>query len=62
MGWEGGITLLIVTLMLVGLVLEKPTPDVLVLGAVVLLILTGILTPEEALSVSGRIHTPLSHT
>ena len=50
MGWEGGITLLVVTLMLVGLVLEKLTPDVLVLGAVVLLILAGILTPEEALS------------
>jgi di/tricarboxylate transporter len=36
--------------MVLGLVLEKLTPDVLVLGAVVVLVLAGIVTPEDALA------------
>ncbi len=49
LGGEAWFTLAVVGLMLVGLVLEKLTPDVLVVGALVVLILAGILTPEQAL-------------
>ena len=49
MGSEAWLTLGIVALMILGLVQERLTPDAIVLGAVVLLLLLGILEPAEAL-------------
>jgi di/tricarboxylate transporter len=46
---EAWITVGIIGLMIVGLVQERLTPDSIVLGALVLLVLLGILEPEEAL-------------
>jgi di/tricarboxylate transporter len=48
-GWHDEITLIVVGLMVVGLVREKLTPDVLVVGAMALLLLLGILDPGDAL-------------
>jgi di/tricarboxylate transporter len=48
-GWHDEITLIVVGLMVVGLVREKLTPDVLVVGAMALLLLLGVLDPGDAL-------------
>ena len=50
MGAEGWITVAVVGLMIVGLVQERLSPDILVLGALVLLLLFGVLDPGEALA------------
>ncbi|MCE2389931.1 MAG: SLC13 family permease, partial [Proteobacteria bacterium] len=50
MSWEFWFTLTVVVAMIVGLVQERLSPDTLVLGALVLLMLFGIVTPEQGLS------------
>ena len=47
MGWEGYFALGVVGVVFAGLVSNK-APDALLIGAVVLFILTGIITPQEA--------------
>lgn len=49
MGWEAYFTLGTVALVIIGLASERLAPDVLVIGAVTLLLLAGILSPEQAL-------------
>lgn len=50
MGWDAWVTVGTVALVIIGLAMERIAPDVLVLGAVTLLLLFGILTPEQALA------------
>lgn len=49
MSFEIGFVLIIVALMMAGLILELARPDLIVFGTLTILLLTGILTPEEAL-------------
>ena len=49
LNFDAGVTLLVVGLMIVGLVREHLTPDTLVLGALVALVVVGVLRPEQAL-------------
>ncbi len=46
----GWVTVIVMAAMIVGLVQERLTPDVIVLGALVLLMLSGVVNPEEALA------------
>jgi di/tricarboxylate transporter len=50
MGWDAWFTLGLVTAVVLALAMERIAPDVVVLGAVTLLLLVGILTPEQALA------------
>ena len=49
LSFDAAVTLLVVGLMIVGLVQERLTPDSLVLGALVVLVVAGVVRPEEAL-------------
>lgn len=49
MSFEIGFVLFIVVLMMAGLILELARPDLIVFGTLTIFLLTGILTPEEAL-------------
>lgn len=50
MTFPAGLTLFVVGLMLLGLVFEVLAPDVIVFSALGTLLLTGVLTPKDALS------------
>jgi di/tricarboxylate transporter len=50
MGWEAWFTLAMVALVVFELARERVPPDVLIIGVVTLLLLVGILTPEQALA------------
>ena len=47
MGWEAWFTIGVTALVLIALMLEKPA-DLVFMGAIILLSLTGIIKPEEA--------------
>ncbi|WP_010529517.1 SLC13 family permease [Lentibacillus jeotgali] len=49
MTWEIGFVLVVVVLMLVGLMLEVARPDMILVSVLIVFLLTGILSPEEAL-------------
>lgn len=50
MGWEAGFTLAIVGLAVVALIRDMFAPDLIFLGLLALLLVAGILSPEEALA------------
>ena len=50
MGWEGWFSTAITTLCFSTLALTRYSPDIVLLGGVTLLLLAGVLTPEQALS------------
>ncbi|MCP4007798.1 MAG: SLC13 family permease [bacterium] len=50
MGWEFWFTLAVVFAMIVGLIQERLTPDTLVLGALVILLLAGVVDPSSGLA------------
>ncbi|MBI2824930.1 MAG: SLC13 family permease [Planctomycetia bacterium] len=49
MGWEGVLTLLMLGMALAAMVFTNIAPDLAMLGGVVVLLLTGVLEPSEAL-------------
>lgn len=49
MGWDAWFTIAITVLVLIGLMLEKPA-DLVFMGAIILLSICGVITPEEAFS------------
>jgi len=48
LGWQAWITLATIAAMVVALVREVARPDLIFLGTLGLLLLTGVLTPQEA--------------
>ena len=50
MGWEGWFSIAITTLCFSTLALTRISPDIVMLGGLTLLLLAGVLSPEQALS------------
>ncbi|MCB0315661.1 MAG: SLC13 family permease, partial [Calditrichaeota bacterium] len=48
LSWQALTTLLIIIIMLIALIREVARPDLILLGTLGLLLLPGIITPEEA--------------
>ena len=50
MGWEGWYSIAVTTLCFTTLALTRYSPDIVMVGGLTLLLLAGVLTPEQALS------------
>ncbi len=50
MGWEGWYSIAVTTLCFTTLALTRYSPDIVMVGGLTLLLLAGVLSPEQALS------------